>query len=187
MSKKISLFLLGTACAFASQFVTLENGKTVLLKDDGTYEQVTLIKKDGKMIALKKDGTWERVPEKSVIAETVVNKKSEAAYKAAHSKLAKSLIGEWESPDGSLVYLFDKEGGLRIKEKNRWQKTTYKVEDVDEAKRNVVVNVGEEGSLGFISFGGEQWILHLDDDGKTLHNESLKLRALKDVMLIKRR
>jgi len=52
MMKKSFLVLLAVSSLFASQFVTLENGKTVLLEDDGTYEQVTLIKKNGKMIAL---------------------------------------------------------------------------------------------------------------------------------------
>lgn len=186
MLKKISLTLIAAVLAFGSEFVTLENGKTVILKSDGTWEPVTLIKKDGKMIALKKDGTWEEVPEKNVVAETVVNKKSEAAYKAKTSKLAKTLIGRWESPDGSLVYEFSDNGKLRVKEKNKWTTTTYKIDDVNEEKRNVVVNVGEEGSLGFISFGGEQWVLHIDEDGNTIHNESLKLRALKDVVLHRR-
>ena len=183
MLKKISLTLFAAVLAFGSQFVTLENGKTVILKSDGTWEPVTLIKKDGKIIALKKDGTWEEVPERNVVAETVVNKKSEAAYKAKTSKLAKALIGRWESPDGSLVYQFSDDGKLRLKEGNKWRTTTYRVDDVDRAKCNIVVNVGEEGSLGFISFGGEQWILHIDEDGRTLHNESLKLRTLKDVVL----
>jgi len=186
MMKKSFLALVMVFSLFASEFVTLENGKTVLLKDDGTYEQVTLIKKDGKMIALKKDGTWETVPEDVVVAKTVVNKKSKAVYKAKTSKLAKMLIGTWESPDGSLVYKFEKGGKLSIKEKNKWIATTYKVDDVNEKMRNIVVNIGEESSLGFISFGGEHWILHIDEDGKTLHNESLKLKTLKDVVLVRK-
>jgi len=96
------------------------------------------------------------------------------------------LIGTWESSDGSLVYKFEKGGKLSIKNKNKWVETTYKVDDVNEKMRNVVVNIGEEGNLGFISFGGEHWILHIDEDGKTLHNESLKLRTLKDVMLVRK-
>ena len=183
MLKKSFLILMAASSLFASQFVTLENGKTVLLKDDGTYEQVTLIKKNGKMIALKKDGTWEEVSEDVVVAETVVNEKSKAAYKAKTSKLAKMLIGRWETVDGSLVYEFKDGGKLRLKNGNKWSETTYKVEDVNENMRNVVVNIGEEGSLGFISFGGEHWILHIDEDGKSIHNESLKLRTLKDVVL----
>jgi len=186
MFKKSFLVLLAVTSLFASQFVTLENGKTVLLKDDGTYEQVTLVKKNGKMIALKKDGTWEAVPEDVVVAETVVNEKSKAAYKAKTSKLAKMLIGTWESLDGSLVYKFEKGGKLSIKNRNKLVETTYKVDDINEKLRNIVVNIGEEGSLGFISFGGEHWILHIDEDGKTLHNESLKLRTLKDVVLVRK-
>jgi len=186
MKKSFLVLLVAASSLFASQFVTLENGKTVLLKDDGTYEQVTLIKKDGKMIALKKDGTWEAVPEDVVVAETVVNEKSKAAYKAKTSKLAKMLIGTWESSDGSLVYKFENGGKISIKNKNKWVKTTYKVDDVNEKMRNVVVNIGEEGNLGFISFGGEHWILHIDEDGRTMHNESLKLRTLKDVVLVRK-
>jgi len=184
--KKNFLLLLAISSLFASEFVTLENGKTVLLKDDGTYEQVTLIKKNGKMVALKKDGTWEIVPEDVVVAETIVNKKNKSTYKAKTSKLAKLLIGRWESVDGTLVYEFKDNGKLRLKNRNRWSETTYKVEDVNEKMRNVVVNIGEESSLGFISLGGEHWILHIDEDGKSIHNESLKLRTLKDVVLYRK-
>lgn len=185
MLKKVLFLASVLSFLSASNFVTLENGKTILLKDNGTYEEVTLIKKDGKMIALKKDGTWESVDEDVVVAQTVVNKKSKALYRAKNSKLAKELIGKWVSPCGKIAYTFKKDGQLIIKDGVKLKKSTYKVEDVDEKRRNIVVNVGEEGNLGFISFGGDQWILHIDEDGKTMHNESLKLRSLKDVVLIK--
>ncbi|RUM44706.1 MAG: hypothetical protein DSY46_05020 [Hydrogenimonas sp.] len=184
MLKKIALFVLGSTLLCASQFVLLENGQTIWLKDDGTYEKVTLIKRDGQMVALKKDGTWEVVPEKIVIAETVVNPKSQAHYKAKTSLLAKTLVGVWKSRDGNLIYEFQEDGTLRIKEKNRWKKTTYQIDDIDEVKRNIVVNIGESERLGFLSLGGEHWILHIDEDGQ-LHNLTLKLKIFKDIALMK--
>jgi len=43
MLKKILFMLIGALTLFASEFVTLEDGRTIMLKDDGTYEEVTLI------------------------------------------------------------------------------------------------------------------------------------------------
>ncbi len=185
MFKKILLLLLFTFTAFANEFVQLPNGKTILLKDDGTYEEVTVIEKEGKVIALKKDGTWEALPESVPVVERV-GVKSDAAN-AASSELAKLLIGRWESRDGSTVYEFKSDNTMRIKRDNRWKSTTYKVDDVNEKKRNIVVNIGEGSRLGFLSIGGEHRRLHIEDDNRTMHDETYKILHFKDLVLIKER
>jgi len=185
MPKKILFMLLAVITLFASEFITLEDGRTIMLKDDGTYEEVTLIIKDGKQIALKKDGTWEALPREVPIVESVGGKRSKMS--ASASAFAKILIGRWESKDGATVYEFRPDGTMRIKRSNRWRSTTYSVDDVDEAKRNIVVNIGEGSRLGFLSIGGEHRTLHIEEDGKTMHDESFKVKHLRDLVLIKRR
>lgn len=74
----------------ASQFVILKNGKAVVLKDDGTYEEVILVEREGKTVALKKDGTWESVPEKNIFVETTSLKKTECLIEMIDPILSKS-------------------------------------------------------------------------------------------------
>ncbi len=183
MLKKTLLLFLAAAAAFAVEFVTLGDGRTVMLKDDGTYEEVTLIIKDGKTIALKNDGTWIRVDEDVPVVESVGTKRAQKSFNS--SKLAKILPGRWESRDGSTVYEFGTDGTVRIKRDNRWKRLSYRIDDVDEQKRNIVVNIGENSRIGFLSIGGEQRVLHIEDDGKTMHDESYRLKHLRDLVLIK--
>lgn len=177
--------LIAALTVFASEFVTLEDGRTIMLKDDGTYEEVTLIIKDGKQIALKKDGTWEALPHEVPVVESVGVQRQKMG--PAASAFAKILIGRWESRDGATVYEFKPDGTMRLKRNNRWKSTTYRVDDVNESKRNIVVNIGEGSRLGFLSIGGEHRVLHIEEDGRTMHDESYKVKHLRDLVLIKSR
>ncbi len=185
MLKKILFIMIPLMMTFASEFVTLEDGRVIMLKDNGRYEEVTLINKNGKQIALKKDGTWEEVSQEVPVVETIGKKVSQ--NRAASSELAKSLIGRWESKNGAFVYEFRPDGTMRIKRDNRWKSTTYKVDEVNEKKRNIVLNIGEGSRLGFLSIGGEHRTLHIEEDNKTMHDESYRVKHLRDLVLIKRR
>ena len=183
MRKKIVFLALLSIFAFASEFVKLEDGRVIMLKDDGRYEEVTLINKGGREIVLKGDGTWEELSQEVPVVETVgVNS---AQKRAASSKLAKSLIGRWESENGAFVYEFHPDGKMRIKSKNRWRSTTYRVDDVNEERRNIVLNVGESSRLGFLSIGGEHKTLHIEEDNRTMHDESYRIKHLRDLVLKK--
>ena len=46
---------------FAGEYITLDNGKVILLKPDGTWQEVKVVKKGSETIAIKPDGTWEKV------------------------------------------------------------------------------------------------------------------------------
>ncbi|WP_457594496.1 hypothetical protein [Hydrogenimonas sp.] len=183
MFKYLFTVFLSASALFASEFVLLESGRTILLNDDGTYEEVTLIEKDGKQIALKKDGTWMVVPKSVPVVETVKHREKKGAET---SKLAKLLVGRWESRDGATVYDFRADGTVRIKRDNRWTTTTYRVDDVDEAKRTLIVNIGEGSRLGFLSIGGEHRRFRIEADGRRLHDETYKIRHYKDLVLIRR-
>ncbi len=183
MVRYLFMLFLSLSVLFGSEFVLLESGRTILLNDDGTYEEVTLIEKDGKQIALKKDGTWMVVPEKVPVVEAVGSRRKEGAEA---SELAKLLVGRWESRDGTFVYDFGADGTMRIKRDNRWRTTTYRVDDVDEGRRSLVVNIGEGSRLGFLSIGGEQRRLHIEEDGARLHDETYRIRHYKDLVLIRR-
>jgi len=180
MLKKLLFITAAFIFAYAAEYITLDNGKTVLLKDDGTWEEVTVIKKGGKNIALKKDGTWEEVAAKDIeTANTLTNKKSE---KYKDSRFAKALLGEWESDDGSVKYIFRKEKAVFKKDKERVE-GKWSIEYLNEKSGKLIVNISEGARLGFISFGGVSRNLRFSPDTDTLFDESEKMEKMIDVKL----
>ncbi len=139
---------------FAGEYITLDNGKVIELKSDGTWQEVKVIKKGGETIALKPDGTWEKVEAKKIEAanklETAVDKK----YK--DEPLVKILLGKWRG-DGIWMEFGSDNARIKIKQghSNRVIEGKWIVERVDEKSKTVTVNIGEGARLGFLTFGGE--------------------------------
>jgi hypothetical protein len=176
-----NFFLIVTAIfLYAGSYVTLDSGKTIYLKDDGTWEEVNIIKKNSKTIALKKDGTWEEVDAKDVEAANIVTNKIDEKFK--NSKLGKALLGRWESVDGSLYLTFTpQKAEFKKRVKNGFKKVAgkWRIENIDEDKRRVVVNIAEGARLGFLTFGGVIRKLRFSEDLNTLYDESEKIERLK--------
>ncbi len=172
MKKLLFLALLGIGVV-AGEYITLDNGKVILLKPDGTWQEVKVIKKGGETIALKPDGTWEKVEAKKIEAanklETAVDKK----YK--DDPLVKTLIGKWRG-DG-ISYEFDLQNATLRKKVGHTTKTVtgkWVVEKVDEKSKRVVVNIGEGARLGFLTFGGDIRKLRVVDNN-TIVDETEKI------------
>ncbi len=175
----LSLFLL-ISTLLADTYMTLDNGKTVLLKDDGTWEEVKIVKKGDKTIALKKDGTWEEITPKSVESANLLT--NEADQKFKDTKLGKALLGKWKSEDGDEYLVFTKKRATYKKRlKNGFKTITGKwiIEKMDEKSRRVVVNIGEGARLGFLTFGGIIRKLRFGNSLDTLYDESDKLSEMK--------
>ncbi len=156
----------------AGEYITLDNGKVILLKPDGTWEEVKVVKKGAETIAIKPDGTWEKVEAKKVEAanklETAIDKK----YK--DEPLVKTLLGSWRG-DG-IYYKFTPEKAImRLKagHTNRTIEGKWIVEKVDNARKIVTVNIGEGARLGFLTFGGDIRKLKIMDE-KTIEDITSK-------------
>ena len=174
------LILIVAIFLYAGSYVTLDNGKTIHLKDDGTWEEVNVIKKGSKTIALKKDGTWEEVSPKKVEAANIVTNNTDQKLK--NSKLGKALLGRWVSDDGDLYLTFEPNKAVFKKRvKNGFKTVTgkWRIEKIDENSKRVKVNIGEGARLGFITFGGILRKLRFSDDLNTLYDETEKLNSLK--------
>ncbi|BCD62769.1 hypothetical protein NitYY0826_C1652 [Nitratiruptor sp. YY08-26] len=151
---KRTLLFFTVVLLFAGEYITLDNGKVIELKPDGTWHEVKVIKKGSDTIALKPDGTWEKVEAKKIEAanklETAVDKK----YK--DEPLVKTLLGKWEG-DGIFMEFEPSSAKIKIKKghTNRVIEGKWIVEKVDEKSKTVTVNIGEGARLGFLTFGGE--------------------------------
>lgn len=152
--KKVLLTSFMFLSLIAGEYITLDNGKVILLKPDGTWEEVKVVKKGDSTIALRPDGTWEKVNAKKIEAanklETAVDKK----YK--DEPLVKTLLGKWAGDGISFVFTPTK-ATFKIKSGHTYRTITGKwiVESVDEDKKIVKVNIGEGARLGFLTFGGD--------------------------------
>ena len=171
--KKFFLFLFCVMIAAAGEYITLDNGKVILLKPDGTWEEVKVVKKGSDTIAIKPDGTWEKVDAKKIEAANKLETAADKKYK--DDPLVKTLIGKWRG-DG-IYYKFDRDNALfRQKVGHKYRTITGKwlVEKLDEKNRRVVVNIGEGARLGFVTFGGEIRKLRILDENNIV-DETEKL------------
>ncbi len=146
---------------FAGEYITLDSGKVIYLKDDGTWQEVQVVKKNGQTIAIKPDGTWEEVEAKKIEAanklETAVDKK----YK--DEPLVQSLLGKWRGSGISYEFAPEK-ATIKIKSGHTSKTITGKW-IVERIKDNIVtVNIGEGARLGFLTFGGDIRKLRIVDD-----------------------
>ncbi len=178
--KKSALLAFFVVALFGAEYITLDNGKTILLKDDGTWEEVTIVKKGDKNIALRKDGKWEEVKPDDIESADVL--KGGGTDRFMDSKFAKALLGKWESPDGKIEYTFTKDKAV-FKKGPKVVEGKWSIEYLDESKRKMIVNIGEGARLGFLSFGGIARSLKFSPDFDKLYDESEKMESLKDVVL----
>jgi len=185
--KKLLFFIFIAISSFASEYITLDSGKTVLLKDDGTWEDVTIVKKGSKTIALKKDGTWEDVTSKNIQPAHNINTNANIntnTNKYMNTKYAKALLGKWQSEDGNIEYIFRDKKAV-FKKDGKVYEGKWSIKSIDKKNNSLIVSIGEGASLGFLSFGGVSRNLRFSNDFNTLYDDSEKLEKLVDVKLHK--
>ncbi|MRJ02663.1 MAG: DUF3157 family protein [Epsilonproteobacteria bacterium] len=164
----------------ADSYVTLDNGKTVHLKDDGTWEEVKVIKKGEKEIVLKNDGTWEEINPKDVESANIITNKADEKFKS--TPLGKALLGKWVSDDGDEYLIFTPTTAtLKIRQERGFRTFTgkWRIEKLDEKERSLTVNIAEGARLGFVTFGGAMRKLRFSEDLQTLYDESEKLSNMR--------
>lgn len=154
------------ACTlFAGQYATLKNGKTIILHENGSWEEVAI----DKTVAATKDGT---------IKHTV-------SSPVASSPMAAMIIGEWRSSDDSIYYLFGSDGSVKYSFNDKSSTAKYTIESFDAKSRVMSVNIGESSRIGILSFGGYIRKLRLSEDGKSAVDISDEASMLATTTLIK--
>ncbi|WP_457595969.1 hypothetical protein [Hydrogenimonas sp.] len=181
MLKKSLLLLSFALAAIAGEYLQLPNGKTVLLKSDGTYEEVTIVRRGGKTIALKPDGTWEEVetlekaapppppPAPAARAAAPTPKPEAPKPDPMAREIAQKLQGTWKSWDGKFGYIF-KGDRVTFIDGRKKVSDTFKIEHYDPKTHTFVLNVGEGEKMGVFSFGGFYRKLRFNDDFTSLED-----------------
>ncbi|WP_041354062.1 DUF3157 family protein [Nitratiruptor sp. SB155-2] len=152
--KKIASTLFIAATLFAGNYITLDNGKVIELKPDGTWQEVKVVKKGSQTIAIKPNGTWEKVEASKIEAANKLQTAVDKKYK--DEPLVKTLLGKWSGDGISYSFTSDK-AVFKMKVGHNYKTITGKwiVENVDKNKKIVTVNIGEGARLGFLTFGGD--------------------------------
>ncbi|BCD68587.1 hypothetical protein [Nitratiruptor sp. YY09-18] len=153
MRKVIISSILG-ALLFAGNYITLDNGKVIELKPDGTWQEVKVVKKGNETLAIKPDGTWEKVEATKVEAANKLVTAVDKKYK--DSPLVKTLLGKWQGDEISYTFTIDK---VTFKQKDGHHIRTltgkWMVDNVDPKKKIISLDIAQGAKLGFITFGGE--------------------------------
>ena len=152
---KRSLFAaLFASAIIAGNYITLDNGKVIELRPDGTWQEVKVIKKGDDTIALKPDGTWEKVESKNIEVANKLETNAEAKFK--DTPLAQTLIGTW-SGDGERYEFTKDKVVFSVKDGHRTKTISGKwsLEKLDEKNKTLTLNLAEGARLGFLTFGGE--------------------------------
>ena len=161
--RKFAFILFIISLLFAGEYITLENGKVIELKPDGTWQEVKVVKKNDETIAIKPDGTWEKVQATKVEAANSLERAIDKKYK--DEPLVKNLLGKWQG-DG-VYYNFRKDKAIfkeKVGHSNRVIEGKWIVEKIDDENNIVIVNIGEGARLGFLTFGGAIRHLQVKND-----------------------
>ncbi|NPA03227.1 MAG: hypothetical protein GXO61_00020 [Epsilonproteobacteria bacterium] len=152
--KQLTILFFLSFFLFAGEYITLDNGKVILLKPDGTWQEVQVVKKGGETIAIKPDGTWEKIEANKIEAANKLEMAVDKKYK--DNPLVQTLIGKWKGDGISYEFTLDT-ATMKKREghTNRVISGKWSVEKVDEPNRLVVVNIAEGARLGFLTFGGD--------------------------------
>ena len=195
MFKKVVLSIGFVALLSAAQIVVLPNGKTAIIKPDGTWEEVTLAKMGDKTIALKKDGTWVEVTgqlktlKPAAQSETIGveggNTQFVKPQKNELPQFAKSLIGHWSTDDGSLQYIFNEDYTMSVIKDGNREDMDFTVAGYDPQKRIIRIGLGKRFKIGPASFGGMIIKLRLSEDGTKLYDLTNSVEEMKEIKLKK--
>lgn len=154
MKQKLCAYALGIIFAssslVAANYATLKNGKTIILNDNGTWEEVVLTPAQA-----------------AQTAPFVAPKATEAAQPSyANDPLVQKLIGTW-SGEGR-VYEFNNDGNIVMKGTENEGKFPYVVNAIDPIGQTISLSINESSRLGKVSFGGFRLVIKIMADGRTM-------------------
>jgi hypothetical protein len=142
--------LLASSSLQAANYATLKNGKTIILNDNGTWEEVIL------------------APAQATQAAPFVAPKAEqpAQPSFVNDPLVQKLIGTW-SGEGR-VYEFNSDGNIVMKGTENEGKFPYVINSIDPIGQTISLSINESSRLGKVSFGGFRLIIKIMADGRTM-------------------
>lgn len=169
MLKKALLFSLVASALMAGRYATLKDGRTIILHDNGTWEEVTTVQSSNGQVAAMAARDLAGAP-KTISVE---------------KPLARMLVGEWKSSDGELYYNFRNDGTVSYKIDGIEKTERYTIQFIDAKDNTMSVSIGDASRYGKVVFGGLLRKFEIAKDGKSAIDYSDEVSKLKRVPIKK--
>lgn len=169
MLRKALLISSITASLMAAQYATLKDGRTIIMHDNGTWEEVTVVQSSSGQVAAMAARDLAGAPKAVSVEEP----------------LARMLVGEWKSRDGDLYYNFKNDGMVTYTLNGETKTEHYTIQFIDSKDNTISVSIGDASRYGKVVFGGVLRKFEIAKDGKSAVDYSDEVTDLKRVPLKK--
>lgn len=167
---KKALFISSVASALiAGQYATLKDGRTIIMHDNGTWEEVSVVKSSDGQVAAMAARDIAGAPKALSVEEP----------------LARMLMGKWENRDQTLTYDFRNDGMVTYTLDGNTKTEGYTIQFIDAKDNTIAVSIGDSSRYGKVVFGGLLRKFQLSKDGKDMVDYSDEVTKLVTVKLKK--
>ncbi len=168
MLKKALFISLAASALVAGQFATLKDGRTIIMHDNGTWEEVQAVKSGNDQVA-------------AMAARDIAGTKAVSV----EEPLARMIVGEWKSSDGELYYNFRNDGTVSYTIDGTSKTESYTIQFIDSKDNTISVSIGDASRYGKVVFGGLLRKFEVAKDGKSAVDYSDEITNLKRVTIKK--
>ena len=169
MFKKIAIISVTAVGSMAAQFSTLKEGRTIIMHDNGTWEEVTVVRSGDAQVGVMAAKDLAGSP-KAISVEL---------------PLARTLVGKWKDDDGILSYDFRNDGTVTYLIDGESGTQNYSIQFIDDKDNTIAVSIGDSSRYGKIVFGGMLRKFKISKDGKSAVDYSDEVAKLVTVKIKK--
>ncbi len=169
MFKKALFISLAASALMAGHFATLKDGRTIIMHENGTWAEVQTVKSPDAQVAAMAARDIAGSPKAIAISEP----------------LARMLVGEWKSSDGSMSYNFRNDGTVTYTIDGDTKSEGYTLQFIDSSDNTLGVSIGDSSRYGKVVFGGNFRKFKIDKSGTKMIDYTEEITSLKTVELKK--
>ena len=169
MFKKMAIISVAAVGLMAAQYATLKDGRTIIMHDNGTWEEVTVVRSGDAQVGVMAAKDLAGAP-KAVSIEL---------------PLARTLVGKWKDDEGRLSYDFRNDGTVTYLIDGESGTQNYSIQFIDDKDNTIAVSIGDSSRYGKIVFGGMLRKFKISKDGKSAVDYSDEVAKLTTVNIKK--
>ncbi len=169
MFKKMAIISVAAVGLMAAQYATLKDGRTIIMHDNGTWEEVTVVRSGDAQVGVMAAKDLAGAP-KAVSIEL---------------PLARTLVGKWKDDEGKLSYDFRNDGTVTYLIDGESGTQNYSIQFIDDKDNTIAVSIGDSSRYGKIVFGGMLRKFKISKDGKSAVDYSDEVAKLTTVNIKK--
>jgi hypothetical protein len=162
MIKKALLVSFAASILLAGQYTTLKDGRTIVMHDNGTWEEVTVVRSGDAQVGVMAAKDLAGSPKAIEVNEP----------------LARMLVGKWSTKDGAVAYDFRNDGYVTYTLDGSTGTEGYSIQFLDSKDNTISVSIGDSSRYGKVIFGGKFRKFKISKDGKNMVDYSDEMSKL---------